>query len=125
MVIPRDFERANGLRFQSGEVAAAYAAGILTRREAIITAFYRGHACARCEIPGGMAAVGLGRTKVEPLLKSGVVIACENSNASVTISGDRDALEEAMAGLREKYPTALVRKLQVPMGYHSRKHARF
>jgi acyl transferase domain-containing protein len=105
----------------SGEVAAAYAAGIVTRREAIITAFYRGYACARCKIPGGMAAVGLSRTKVEPLLKNGVVLACENSNASVTISGDRAALDEVMTNLREMYPNALVRKLQVPMGYHSRK----
>ena len=105
----------------SGEVAAAYAAGVLTRREAIITAFYRGYACARCKIPGGMAAVGLGRAKVEPLLKTGVVLACENSNASVTISGDEAALDETMIALRETYPSALVRRLQVPMGYHSRK----
>jgi acyl transferase domain-containing protein len=105
----------------SGEVAAAYAAGVLTRKEAIITAFYRGYACARCKIPGGMAAVGLGRAKVEPLLKTGVVLACENSNASVTISGDLVALDETMTLLRETYPSALVRKLQVPMGYHSRK----
>ncbi|EME41518.1 polyketide synthase-like protein [Dothistroma septosporum NZE10] len=103
----------------SGEVAAAYTAGILDRREAIITAFYRGYACARNKLPGGMAAVGLGRTRVGPYLKSGVVIACENSNASVTISGDLSALEESMSALREAYPSALVRKLLVPMGYHS------
>lgn len=106
---------------RSGEVAAAYAAGVLTRREAIITAFYRGYACARCTIPGRMAAVGLGRTKVEPFLSAGVVLACENSNASVTISGDQNALDETMTALRATYPSALVRKLQVPMGYHSRK----
>lgn len=68
-----------------------------------------------------MAAVGLGRTKVEPHLKPGVVLACENSNASVTISGDQTALDEVMADLRAMYPNALVRKLRVPMGYHSRK----
>jgi len=94
---------------------------VLTRKEAIITAFYRGYACARNKIPGGMAAVGLGRAKVEPLLKTGTVIACENSNASVTISGDEGALEESMNLLHEAYPSALVRRLQVPMGYHSRK----
>lgn len=105
----------------SGEVAAAYAAGILTRKEAIITAFYRGYACARCKIPGGMVAVGLSRAKVEPHLKPGVVLACENSKASVTISGDQAALEQTALLLREMYPSALVRRLQVPMGYHSRK----
>jgi malonyl CoA-acyl carrier protein transacylase len=68
-----------------------------------------------------MAAVGLERTKVVPLLQNGVVIACENSNASVTISGDLSALDETMSALRKAYPSALVRRLQVPMGYHSRK----
>lgn len=69
-----------------------------------------------------MAAVGLGRAKVEPLLKEGVVVGCENSNASVTISGDKNALDETMTTLQEAYPTAFLRKLQVPMGYHSRKN---
>lgn len=68
-----------------------------------------------------MAAIGLGRAKVEPLLKAGVVLACENSNASVTISGDQAALDETMKAILEAYPSSFVRRLQVPMGYHSRK----
>ena len=105
----------------SGEVGAAYAADILTSREAIITAYYRGYACARCKLPGGMAAVGLGREKVELYLKPGVVLACENSGSSVTISGDLTSLKEVMSDLRGAYPDAFVRQLRVPMGYHSRK----
>jgi len=103
----------------SGEVAAAYAAGILTRREAIIAAYYRGYACARCKTPGTMAAVGMGRDKVERLLKPGVVIACENSNASVTISGDLEAVEETMDILKQAYPDLFIRQLRVPIAYHS------
>ncbi|KAM0343561.1 hypothetical protein ACHAPU_008456 [Fusarium lateritium] len=103
----------------SGEVAAAYAAGILTRTEAIIAAYYRGYACARCKTPGTMAAVGMGRDKVERLLKPGVVIACENSNASVTISGDLEAVEETMDVLKQAYPDLFVRQLRVPIAYHS------
>lgn len=103
----------------SGEVASAYAAGVLTRREAIIAAYYRGYACARCKTSGSMAAVGMGRDKVEQHLKPGVVLACENSNASVTISGDKTAVEETMASLKDLYPDVFIRQLRVPIAYHS------
>ncbi|KAL4906190.1 hypothetical protein BDW74DRAFT_139610 [Aspergillus multicolor] len=103
----------------SGEVASAYAAGVLSRKEAIIAAYYRGYACARCEIPGAMAAVGLGRDDVEKHLKPGVVLACENSNASATISGDLAAVEETMKSLKQADPNVFVRRLRVPVAYHS------
>ena len=103
----------------SGEVAAAYAAGVLTSREAIVTAYYRGYACARNTVPGGMAAVGMSRDKVEFHIQPGVVVACENSNASVTISGDVAALDSSMTSIRQAYPDVFVRALRVPMGYHS------
>jgi acyl transferase domain-containing protein len=104
----------------SGEVGAAYAAGILTRQEAIITAYYRGYACSQNKLDGGMAAIGLGADAVKQHLGPGVVLACENSNASVTISGDSVALDSTMESLRQAYPNALVRRLRVPMAYHSR-----
>ncbi|KAK8110195.1 Nonribosomal peptide synthetase 14 [Apiospora kogelbergensis] len=103
----------------SGEIAAAYAAGILTSSEAIITAYYRGYACVQNKTPGGMAAVGLGRDKIEPLLKPGVVLACENSNASVTISGDLDVLDATIDKLKAAFPDVFVRKLRVATAYHS------
>ncbi|KJX94294.1 polyketide synthase like protein [Zymoseptoria brevis] len=103
----------------SGEVAAAYAAGILSQRQAIITAFYRGYACARNELKGSMAAVGLGRDVVEPHLAPGCVLACENSDSSVTISGDIEALDQSQAAIQAAYPQAFVRRLRVPMAYHS------
>ena len=103
----------------SGEVAAAYAAGMFTRREAIIAAYYRGYSCARCSTSGGMAAIGMGREKVEQHLKPGVVLACENSNASVTISGDQAAVKEVMDSLKQLYPDVFIRQLRVPIAYHS------
>ena len=105
----------------SGEIAAAYAAGALSMREAITIAFCRGYVCSKPMKRGGMAAVGLGRSDVLPYLVSGVQIACENSGKSVTLSGDVQPLEDVMAAIKEANPDTLVRKLQVEVAYHSRK----
>lgn len=104
----------------SGELAAAYAAGALSGREAVIAAFYRGQVCKTAKKKGGMAAVGLGRDQVHGYLIPGVRIACENSGSSVTISGDLEALEEVMAKIKEDRSDVLCRKLQVKAAYHSR-----
>jgi acyl transferase domain-containing protein len=105
----------------SGELAAAYAAGALSAKDAVIAAFYRGQVCKTAKKSGGMAAVGIGKEEVRPYLASGVRIACENSGSSVTISGDLDVLEDVMSKLKEARPDILVRKLQVQAAYHSRK----
>lgn len=104
----------------SGELAAAYAAGALSARDAIIAAFYRGYVCKTATKMGGMAAVGIGKEAVGPYLAPGVRIACENSGSSVTLSGDLDVLDKVMATIKEARPDILVRKLQVAMAYHSR-----
>lgn len=103
----------------SGELAAAYAAGILTRQEAITLAFYRGHACAQSSTPGSMAAIGMGSDAIAPFLKSGVVVACENSDASVTLSGSEQELDDSLKSIKATFPDAFVRKLRVAMAYHS------
>jgi acyl transferase domain-containing protein len=103
----------------SGEVVSAYAAGALTSREAIITSYYRGYACAHNKLLGGMAAIGMSREDVEPYLQPGVVLACDNSNASVTLSGDLTGLQSTMANIKEHRPDIFVRQLRVPMAYHS------
>lgn len=105
----------------SGELAAAYAAGALSAKDAIIAAFYRGQVCKTAKKTGGMAAVGLGKEAVSPYLASGVRVACENSGSSVTLSGDLEVLKNVMAKIKEARPDVLVRKLQVEMAYHSRK----
>lgn len=103
----------------SGEIAAAYAAGALSMREAVIVAFYRGYVCSKTQKRGAMAAVGLGSNDIQRYLEPGVRIACENSAKSVTLSGDVQALEKTMAALKHDHPDTLVRKLQVEVAYHS------
>jgi len=80
----------------SGEIAAAFAAGLISATEAIIVAYYRGKVVSKVNTNGAMMAVGLGAEGVAPFLEDiddKVVIACHNSPASVTLSGDADALE--------------------------------
>ncbi|KAL9027875.1 MAG: hypothetical protein Q9196_003666 [Gyalolechia fulgens] len=84
----------------SGEIAAAYAAGVHTAEEAIIMAYYRGKVLATHTTPGRMLAVGLGPQQVSQYLENkNVVIAAVNSPSSVTLSGDEDAVEELKLAL--------------------------
>jgi acyl transferase domain-containing protein len=104
----------------SGEIAAAYAAKAITAEAAIIIAYYRGQVTKLQERKGGMAAIGLGWEKVIPYLVDGVVIACENSPQSVTLSGDAEKIDEVLGKLRAEQPDAFCRRLRVEMAYHSR-----
>lgn len=110
----------------SGEIAAAYAAGILSLESATRAAFYRGRFTAdlRTEQPdlkGGMLAVMAGAEDITPLLnavKAGtVVVGCENSPKSVTVSGDEAGLAELEGLMREK--RVLHKRLDVDVPYHS------
>lgn len=80
-----------------GEIAAAFAAGYLSAEDAIRIAFYRGKAVATASPSGRMLAVSLGEVEVRPYLEGcqdKVVVACYNSQNSVTLSGDADDIEE-------------------------------
>ena len=108
----------------SGEIAAAYAAGLLNRAGAIIAAFYRGRAAVnrKTEAEGdvGMLAVGLEADAASEFLEKYVGkawIACFNSPSSVTVSGKIETLE----ALREEISAAghFARRLQVDLAYHS------
>ncbi|KAI0391303.1 hypothetical protein F5Y17DRAFT_18304 [Xylariaceae sp. FL0594] len=106
----------------SGEIAAAYAAGLLTRAGAIKAAFYRGRAAVNqpSQEDVGMLAVGLGSEGVAPFLEKydGVAwIACFNSESSLTISGKKSALEQLAADLKAE--SHFARLLQVDLPYHS------
>lgn len=108
----------------SGEIAAAYACESLTAEEAILIAYYRGLATVGLGkvLRGGMAAVGLGRDEVAPYLQPGVLVGCENSPSSSTLTGDLDVLERVMEDIRKGRPEVLVRALHVECAYHSRMH---
>lgn len=103
----------------SGEIAAAYAAGALSKESALRVAYYRGFVCRKPVKAGGMAALGLGAGEVSSFIQAGVEIACENSSMSVTISGDSHALDEAMDAIKSKHESAFMRRLVVKTAYHS------
>ncbi|KAH6710545.1 putative polyketide synthase [Leptodontidium sp. MPI-SDFR-AT-0119] len=78
----------------SGEIGSAYAAGLLSAPEAIIPAYYRGLAVKEFALVGAMLAVGLGAHEVSKYLKTDeVVVACENSPNSTTLSGTESSIQ--------------------------------
>ncbi|KAL3462238.1 hypothetical protein BJX64DRAFT_288570 [Aspergillus heterothallicus] len=110
---------ASVIGHSSGEIAAAYAAGGLTAEAAIMVAYHRGDSLQKIQRQGGMAAVGRGREAVTPYLVDGVIIACENSAQSVTLSGDLDKLNQIVDKIKEDDPDTLCRLLRVDKAYHS------
>ena len=103
----------------SGEIAAAYAAGALSMAEAITVAYYRGLVTKKQTMRGAMAAVGLSAAETKELLQDGVVVACENSPSSVTISGDEEKVSVVLDSVRRQHANVLARLLKVDMAYHS------
>ncbi|KAF7949130.1 hypothetical protein EAE96_008299 [Botrytis aclada] len=110
----------------SGEIAAAYCTGALSKESAFKVAYFRGKVSeilAEQNI-GGMMAVGLSETKVQAIIDEvapSLTAACINSPETVTISGDRKQLQILAAALTDgKYgPNIFHRQLQVQVGYHS------
>ena len=79
----------------SGAIAAGYAAGYLSRAEAISVAYYRGEAVSQTKQDlGAMLAVGLSAEEAEILIPAGAkaVVGAVNSPRSVTLSGSREAI---------------------------------
>lgn len=108
----------------SGEIAAAFASGLITANEAMLISYYRGQAVAQLDVvshPGAMAAVGLGQEATVPYLLPGAVVGCENSPSSTTITGDAPAVKSVMQAIKTDDPDVFVRELRVDRAYHSRK----
>lgn len=81
----------------SGEIAAAYASGFISRAEAVVVAFCRGQAIAKHKREGLMLAVGLSELECESLIagqEEFIKIAAVNSPSSVTLSGDKSHVED-------------------------------
>jgi SAM-dependent methyltransferase len=66
-----------------------------------------------------MAAVGLSPKKAQAYLKEGVIIACENSPNSVTLSGDKDTLDSVLNEIHNNDKDVFYRRLAVDVAYHS------
>ncbi|PIA96147.1 Nonribosomal peptide synthetase 14 [Cercospora beticola] len=103
----------------SGEIAAAYAAGSLTMREAMVTAYYRGYVASQQKRNGGMAVVGMSQDHARLFCSPGVEIACKNSGKNVTLSGDMEQLDVVLASIAKAEPDVFIRRLPVQEAYHS------
>jgi len=110
----------------SGEIAAAYCAGIITKQAAWQIAFHRGRECADLktkapELQGAMLAVGLGADGVKPYIDAippgHINVACINSPKSVTVSGDASEVRKLLSNLSAD--NIFARELQVENAYHS------
>ncbi|KAL8801632.1 MAG: hypothetical protein Q9182_004317 [Xanthomendoza sp. 2 TL-2023] len=111
----------------SGEIAAAYAAGFISAQDAIRIAYYRGLYARQAKAPsnnqkGAMLAVGTSWEDAQDLVnlrtfRGRLAIAAHNSSASVTLSGDADAIIQAKKVFDEEKKFA--RMLKVDTAYHS------
>lgn len=114
------------LGHSSGEIGAAYAAGRIRQRDAILVSYYRGKYAHLAEgnngVKGGMAACGMSKARAEEFCssthyKGRLVLAASNSPGLVTISGDLEAVQQAIVDL--KSDGIFVRQLKVDTAYHS------
>ncbi|KAJ5301157.1 uncharacterized protein N7443_006159 [Penicillium atrosanguineum] len=108
----------------SGEIAAAYAGGYLTHEDAMRIAWFRGYfsqQIAESDKRGGMLATGISVESVQKYLDEmpprSVVVACVNSPASTTLSGDVDRIDQLEAKLQKD--GLFARKLRIDTAYHS------
>lgn len=127
-----DIEPVAVVGHSSGEIGAAYAAGLLSFDSAMAVAYHRGRLVPVLKkrhsgLNGAMMAVGGTPDEIQPLVddltNSGgvegkVSIACFNSPTSLTISGDSTALTALEDQLKSKHPDMFCRRLQVDTAYH-------
>ncbi|KAI0376249.1 beta-ketoacyl synthase domain-containing protein [Hypomontagnella monticulosa] len=110
----------------SGEIAAAYAAGRISERDAILISYYRGHVAHLATSPegyeGSMVAAAMSEQEAvefcaEPIFNGRLHLAAINSPSSVTLSGDRDAVQAAHEQLTKNKKFSCM--LRVNAAYHS------
>lgn len=122
--------RRAGIRFSavvghsSGEIACAYVSGFLSATDAIRVAFYRGKHVGLTK-RGSMIAAGTDMQDAIdlcslPKLKGRAQLAASNSSASVTISGDCEAINLVKIVMQDE--SKFARKLKVDTAYHCFHH---
>ncbi|PYH35667.1 polyketide synthase [Aspergillus neoniger CBS 115656] len=109
----------------SGEIAAGYAAGALSRATAVKIAYHRGRlssqlASQRTDL--SMMAVGASVSDIQPYLArldqpTAVIVGCVNSPTSITLTGSIAQLHTLQQWL--EHDSIFARMLRVPMAYHS------
>lgn len=126
-----DLLRCAGITFDavvghsSGEIAAVYAAGIISSSDAMRIAYYRGlhakYASGTGGCAGAMMAVGMSYPDALDFCQTDkfigrLGIAASNAPMNTTLAGDEDAIKEARDMIGEKCFTKL---LKVDRAYHS------
>ncbi|KAL9582994.1 MAG: hypothetical protein Q9212_002975 [Teloschistes hypoglaucus] len=107
----------------SGEIAAAYSVGALSKVMALRASYFRGSTLNDLSLRGKGAMIAVGLPEPEALayisqLRLGrVCVASVNSPTSTTISGDTAAIDELEIILKKQQVFA--RKLRVGLAYHS------
>ena len=109
----------------SGEIAGAYAAGILTAKDAIRIAYLRGYVANSAGSngqKGAMMAVAMSLEEANALchgeeFRGRVNVAAANSSSSITLSGDADAVVKLADQLKQQ--SIFSRLLKVDTAYHS------
>jgi acyl transferase domain-containing protein/2-polyprenyl-3-methyl-5-hydroxy-6-metoxy-1,4-benzoquinol methylase len=104
----------------SGEIAAAYGAGIISQETALKVAYFRGFISSA---NGAMLTVGAGEDDIlrhineSGLQQDAITIACVNSSVNTTVSGNEHAILKLKQLLDRQ--SIFNRKLNVSTAYHS------
>jgi len=102
-----------------GEVASAYVSGVYSLEDAVKVSYHRSRLQQKMAGLGAMLAVGLAEKDAEKLIADlpGVSVAAINSFSAVTLSGDKDQLDQVVAKLE---PQGIFHRfLRVEVAYHS------
>lgn len=103
-----------------GELASAYAAGVLDLKDTLTVCYHRSRLQATCKGTGSMLAVGLSSDQVAPQINrfgNRVSIAAINGPSNVTIAGETDAITQIAVELTAQ--SIFNKKLEVEVPYHS------
>ncbi|MEM0949215.1 MAG: type I polyketide synthase [Pseudomonadota bacterium] len=109
------------LGHSAGEVAAAYAAGVITRKQAVQIIVARSHTLDQLFNTGSMAAIAADEDSVAEVIAKAdldVDIAAENAPNSITVSGASKDLAHLLTLCRKRRIAG--QRLQIEYPYHSR-----
>lgn len=112
----------------SGEIAAAYCIGGLSKESAWRVAYFRGALAATIQRPkrGAMMSVAVSQQEAEAYIneavpqsrKGDLAVGCINSPVNVTLTGDEDCIDMVKSLMEKK--RLFARKLAVQVAYHSK-----
>ena len=112
----------------SGEIAAAYCTGSISKESAWRIAYFRGLLASTIKGPkrGAMLSVALSEREVEAHMNEAIprssqgnlTVGCVNSPTNVTLTGDEDCIDMMHNLMQEK--RLFTKKLAVQVAYHSK-----